>query len=183
VTPVTRVLAFTLLTVLLASGAGLAQAPQPAAPTPAAPATTTAPPAATPAAPGAKGATEEKKADALEPQGYTYNPEGRRDPFVSLLRRGAESTPNGPRLAGLSGLGTAEVSLRGTLISQGAYVGIVRGVDSKTYIVHAGDKLSDGSIRTITADTMVIVQQVNDPLSLEKVREVRKLLRQTEEGK
>jgi hypothetical protein len=30
---------------------------------------------------------------------------------------------------------------------------------------------------------MVIAQQVTDPLSLEKQREVRKVLRQTEEGK
>jgi hypothetical protein len=46
-----------------------------------------------------------------------------------------------------------------------------------------GDKLLDGSIRSITADAMVILQQVNDPLTLEKQREVRKLLRQTEEAK
>jgi hypothetical protein len=56
-------------------------------------------------------------------------------------------------------------------------------VDNKTYIAHAGDKLADGSIRSITADAMVILQQVNDPLSLGKQQEVRKLLRQTEEGK
>jgi Tfp pilus assembly protein PilP len=117
------------------------------------------------------------------PQGYTYNPEGRRDPFVSLLRRGAETTPTGKRAAGLAGLATAEVSLRGTLKSQSGFVGIVQGVDSKTYIVRAGDKLSDGSVRTITADSMVILQQVNDPLSLEKEHEVRKLLRQTVEAK
>jgi Tfp pilus assembly protein PilP len=73
--------------------------------------------------------------------------------------------------------------LRGTLTSQGAFVGILQGADSKTYIVRVGDRLSDGTIRTIAADSMVIVQQVNDPLSLEKQREVRKLLRQTEEAK
>jgi Tfp pilus assembly protein PilP len=159
----------------------MAQTPQPGAPAPAAPAATPATPATAPAQGAA--AAGEKKADALEPQGFTYNPERRRDPFVSLLRRGAESATGGSRVAGLSGLGTAEVSLRGTVMSQGAFVGIIRGVDSKTYIVRAGDKLSDGSIRSITADAMVILQQVNDPLSLEKEREVRKLLRQTEEGK
>ena len=83
----------------------------------------------------------------------------------------------------LAGLATAEVSLRGTLRSDGTFVGILQGVDNKTYIVRAGDKLSDGSIRSITADAMVILQQVNDPLSLEKEHEVRKLLRQTQEGK
>ena len=68
-------------------------------------------------------------------------------------------------------------------ISHGGFVGILQGVDNKTYIVRVGDKLLDGTIRTITADAMVILQQVNDPLSLEKQREVRKLLRQTEEAK
>jgi type IV pilus assembly protein PilP len=164
------------LIVLLATGAAVAQTPQAAAP--AATSATAGAPAQTPA----KGAAPDAKADAAEPQGFTYNPEGRRDPFVSLLRRGVDSAPT-KRLTGLAGLGTAEVSLRGVVVSQGAYVGILQGVDAKTYIVRAGDKLSDGSIRSITADSMVILQQVNDPLSLEKVHEVRKVLRQSEEGK
>ena len=177
----TRALVFIPLTVLLATGAAQAQAPQPAAP--AAPATA---PGATPqapaGAPAAQPAAAEAKADAVEAQGFTYNPEGRRDPFVSLLRRGVDSSQS-KRVAGLSGLGTAEVSLRGVVLSQGGFVGIVQGVDSKTYIVRTGDKLSDGAVRAITADSMVILQQVNDPLSLEKVHEVRKVLRHTEEGK
>lgn len=143
-----------------------------------------APPAAPAPAAGAAATTPAEKGSALEPQGYTYNPDGRRDPFVSLLRRGADSRSNaGPKQAGLGGLGTSEVSLRGVLTSQGAYVGILQGVDSKNYIVRVGDRLSDGTIRSISKDSMVILQQVNDPLSLEKQREVRKLLRQTEEAK
>jgi len=162
---VTRTLTLTTLTFLLAAGVSLAQAPQPA-----------------PAAAADTAATQ--KPDAAEPQGFTYNPEGRRDPFVSLLRRGAaDAPPVNSRLAGLAGLGTAEVSLRGTLQTRGSYVGILQGVDSKTYIVRAGDQLADGTIRSIAADAMVILQQVNDPLSLEKQREVRKMLRQTEEAK
>ena len=180
----TRACVFVPLTVLLATGAALAQAPQPAAAPPhaAAPMATPAAPAGAPAQAPAKDHAADAKPDAVEPQGFTYNPEGRRDPFVSLLRRGVDSGQK-TRAAGLGGLGTAEVSLRGIVLSQGAFVGIVQGVDSKTYIVRTGDKLSDGSIRTITADSMVILQQVNDPLSLEKVHEVRKVLRQTEEGK
>ena len=62
-----------------------------------------------------------QKPDAVEPQGFTYNPDGRRDPFVSLLRRGADSAAAAAiaRPAGLAGLGTAEVSLRGTITSRG----------------------------------------------------------------
>jgi len=173
---VTRILALTFMTILLAAGVSFAQAPQPAPPAAGAAPTTPAAPAATPSAAA-------QKPDAAEPQGFTYNPEGRRDPFVSLLRRGADAAPTSSRVAGLVGLGTAEVSLRGTLQTRGAYVGILQGVDSKTYIVRAGDRLSDGTIRSISADAMVILQQVNDPLSLEKQREVRKMLRQMEEAK
>jgi Tfp pilus assembly protein PilP len=146
---------------------------------PAAPATQAAPATATPppAGPAAAG-------PALEPQGYTYHAEGRRDPFTSLLLRGSQlQNPLGARTAGLSGLETSEVTLKGTIASQGGFVGILQGADTKTYIVRAGDKLLDGAIRTITQDSMVVTQQVTDPLSLEKQREVRKVLRQTEEAK
>jgi hypothetical protein len=55
------------------------------------------------------------------------------------------------------------------------------GSDSRTYIVRPGDKLADGMIRAITADAMVVLQQVHDPLSPQlKQREVQKRLRQTE---
>jgi len=139
-----------------------------------------APAALAPAAPTAPNSAA--AGPQLEPQGYTYNPEGRRDPFVSLLRRGNETQKPtlGARPLGLSGLEAAEVTLKGTLLSQGSYVGIVQGADNKTYIVKAGDKLLDGEIRSIAPDAMVITQQVTDPLSLEKQREVRKVLRPTE---
>ena len=147
-------------------------------PAPGQPPAPEAPAQGTPAAPATAAAP-------LEPQGFTYNPEGRRDPFVSLVQRGAEMPRSGAgsRPAGLSGLGVAEVNLRGIVVSRGGYVAIVQGVDNRTYIVRAGDKFLDGTVRAITADTLVILQQVNDPISLEKQREVRKVLRQTEEAK
>jgi hypothetical protein len=49
--------------------------------------------------------------------------------------------------------------------------------------VKSGDRLRDGLVRSISADMMVILQHVTDPLSLEKQREVRKTLRQTDEVK
>ena len=171
-----RTLSLTLIGLTLIASLAHAQAAPPAAS-----AATAAPAAGTPATPAAEAATADDKNSAAEPQGFTYNPDGRRDPFVSLLRRGADSA--GPKMAGLGGLGTSVVSLRGELTSEGDFVGILHGVDSKNYIVRVGDKLSDGTIRSISKDSVVILQQVNDPLSLEKQREVRKLLRQTEEAK
>ena len=176
-----RTLSLPLIGLTLIASLAHAQATPPAAS--AAPAAPAAGTPATPTTPAAEAATADDKNSAAEPQGFSYNPDGRRDPFVSLLRRGVDSRNTGPKMAGLGGLGTSEVSLRGVLTSEGDFVGILQGVDSKNYIVRVGDKLSDGSIRSISKDSMVIVQQVNDPLSLEKQREVRKLLRQTEEAK
>jgi hypothetical protein len=122
---------------------------------------------------------------AAEPQGYTYNAEGRRDPFVSLTRRGSDPALSAAsnRAPGLVGLGVGDVTLKGTVASRDGFVAILLGIDSRTYIARAGDKLLDGAIKTISADGMVVVQRVNDPLSPRKQREVRKPLRQTEEAR
>jgi Tfp pilus assembly protein PilP len=112
------------------------------------------------------------------PQGFTYTARGRRDPFVTLLKRGtdAKEATVTARAAGLAGLASSEVLLRGVLASQGTYVAMLLGADEKTYIVHPGDKLADGTIRTITADSMIIQTKTND--ATQKPREIRKKLRQ-----
>jgi len=150
--------------VTAASSLGWAQG-APAAP----PATTVQPPAAGTAAP-----------PVAEP--YTYNPDGRRDPFVSLLSRGAESAP-GVKTSGLAGMATGDLMVRGVLQSRGTYVAIVSGPDGKFYRAHVNDRLLDGIIRSVTPQGIVIMQEVNDPLSLVKQREVRKGLRTAEDGK
>jgi hypothetical protein len=113
---------------------------------------------------------------------YSYRAEGRRDPFVSLLNRG-----NDPRLRkaeGVAGLMAADVVLKGILRNRGTYLAIVQGPDGKRqYIVHPNDRFADGVVKAITADSMLILQEVNDPLSLTKQREIRKTLRAVEEVK
>ncbi len=159
--------AVVLLSVLLIVAGAAAQGPGGAAPGGA------KPPAASPTP------TPEQ---LIEPAGFTYMPEGRRDPFVSLVGRGGTAAGGGvgPRPVGLAGLAVGEVTLRGTMRGREGFVGVLQGADQKTYIVRAGDRLFDGTIRAISQNDMVIVQQVNDPLSLEKQREVRKMLRQVE---
>jgi Tfp pilus assembly protein PilP len=146
----------------------------------------------TPAAPQSKPSVEAPATAAAVTTGavhapadaYSYSPMGRRDPFVSLLARGSDSkaTP-AHRGEGLTSVAVAEVALRGLLKSGGGYVAIVQGPDNKTYIARANDRLQDGTIRAINADGLVILQEVTDPLSLAKQKEVRKGLRATEEGK
>jgi len=115
--------------------------------------------------------------------GYAYDPAGRRDPFASLLGRGADLRGPAVRPEGVPGLRIDEVTVKGILASRGSYVAIVQAPDNKTYTVRAGDKLLDGAVRAVSADAIVFVQQVSDPLSLVKQREVRKSLRSVEEGK
>lgn len=166
------------------STVGSTPAKKAADPTPAA--TPAEKPAADAAAPVVATPADAAKSPALEAHGFTYNPEGRRDPFVNLVRRGTGvdlKAAAGSRPSGLKGLAASEVTLKGTMASQGAYVGILQGSDARTYVVRPGQQLFDGTVRSITADSLVILQQVNDPLSKETQREVRKVLRQTEEAK
>jgi type IV pilus assembly protein PilP len=141
-----------------AAGQAAAAAPQPAAPA-----------SPTPAQP---------------PENYSYEPDGRRDPFLNLLGQGNESSGGTTRRAdGAEGLTVAEISVKGVLKSGGALLAMIQGPDNKTYIVRQGDKFADGAIRAVTAEGLVIVQEVNDPLSLVKQREVHKTLRSQEGGK
>lgn len=138
------------------------------------------PPAAAPAPP----AQTPSQGPPPTPEGYAYDPAGRRDPFVNLLGTGADTRAVGSRRTeGPSGLTAAEISVRGIMQSRGTLIAMIKGPDNKTYIVHQGDKLLDGTIKTITPQGLVILQEVNDPLSLVKQREVRKLLRSTEDAK
>jgi Tfp pilus assembly protein PilP len=116
-------------------------------------------------------------------QGYTYNPEGRRDPFVSLVSRGTDQKGQSPKPPGLPGVSVSDIALRGIVANSRAYIAMVQGPDGKTYIVRNGDRLYDATVKAVLADAVVFVQQVNDPLSLVKQREIRKPLRPTEEGK
>jgi Tfp pilus assembly protein PilP len=133
-------------------------------------------PAAAPAQPKAA------PAPAAPPENYTYQANGRRDPFLSLLGVGADAR-QGRRVEGPAGMSVADITVRGVLEIRGTLIAMIHGPDNKTYTVHQGDKLLDGTIRAITQQGLVIVQEVNDPLSLVKQREVRKFLRGLEEPK
>ncbi len=130
------------------------------------------------------GAPTQRVAPAA-PRGYRYDAGGRRDPFVSLLKGGSDGQrlTLGARPTGLAGLAVSEVALKGTLASRDGFIGLLQGVDNRTYLVRPGDQLLDGRIQSITSTTMVILQRVEEPLAKTKEREVRKSLRQADEVK
>jgi Tfp pilus assembly protein PilP len=114
------------------------------------------------------------------PEPYAYQSAGRRDPFQSLMGTGTELLTPSSKGEGPAGMTVAEIAVRGVMQSRGTLVAMVSGPDHKTYIVHAGDKLLDGTIKSITQQGMIFTQDVHDPLSLVKQREVSKLLHAAE---
>jgi len=165
-----RTLALSLVVLAATSVAGAApQTPAPAAP-----------PAAQSPAPAQAQVSAPAPADT-----FTYNPDGRRDPFVSLLTKGGERhVPRpGQDLEGVAGLAVEELTVRGIVSSPSGLVAMVQSPDRKTYLVRQNDKLLDGIVKSVTPEGLVILQEVNDPLSLVKQKEVRKMLHGNEEGK
>jgi Tfp pilus assembly protein PilP len=116
-------------------------------------------------------------------EAYTYKADGRRDPFLNLLGTGTENKLTSRKGEGPAGMTVGEISVRGVMQSRGALIAMIQGPDNRTYVVHQGDKLLDGTVKSVTPQGLVIVQEVNDPLSLIKTREVRKMLRSLEDAK
>jgi type IV pilus assembly protein PilP len=143
-----------------------------------APADAQAAPPAAPAAPVVPGAPTGAAA------AYRYNPEGRRDPFLSLVGTGGDSKlPAKPTGDGLAGMRVDEVAVRGIVQSHERFVATVQGPDNRSYVVHQGDKLADGVVKSVAPDGLVLVQDITDPRSKDKTREVHKPLRTPTEVK
>jgi len=73
--------------------------------------------------------------------------------------------------------------VRGIMQSRERLVAMVQGSDNRTYLIHQGDKLADGVVKSITPQGLVLVQDVSDPRAKEKTREVRKLLKSPDDEK
>jgi Tfp pilus assembly protein PilP len=165
---------------LVLAGPVLAQEAAPAA---------AAPPAEAPAA--AEAARPPLDVE-LEAGGYSYQSQGRRDPFVSLQRPVAADRGPKTRKPGMEGFLIQEVALKGIVRTSGGGLGIAQkpgfialflGADGKSYPVVMGQRLYDGVITGIDATSVTFRQEVTDPLSPVKTREVRKSLYASEEAR
>jgi type IV pilus assembly protein PilP len=133
------------------------------------------------ASPGADSLSTIGSPDAAE--GYHYNPMGRRDPFVSLLK--PVSPDQGPktRRPGMEGFLIQEVALKGIVKTPRGYTAMLLGTDGKSYFVGVGQRLFDGVVTAIDATTVTFRQEVTDPLSTVKSREMKKTLYPSEEAR
>lgn len=163
-----------LLFVLAAVAAVVAQTPSRPGGAPAAPATVTTTTAGT-AATTTTGNVQQTLQEILEEPStadtYRYDPQGRRDPFQSLIGPKQVLQP-GQRPAGVPGFLVDELKLQGVLKTRQGLVAMVNAPDNKGYLIRVGDKVLDGEVIRITNSSVVFRQEVNDPTRIERYREV-----------
>ena len=135
----------------------------------------------------AEAATTEQSDDAVledlqdildedSPDTYRYDPQGRRDPFRSLIGPARQNIDRGDAPPGLPGFLIDEIDLQGIVRTSRGYVATVKGPDNLGYSLRAGDILYDGEVLRITPDAVYFRQEVNDPTRIERQREVVKEL-------
>ncbi len=124
-----------------------------------------------------------EKVLAVQPGQYTYQPGGRRDPFISLLVNIGPSIGTQVRPPGVQGLLIQETALKGIVKDQTGYIAMLLGPADKNYFVRVGQRLYDGVITAMDAATVTFRQEVTDPLSPVKTRDVKKSLYSSEEAR
>ncbi len=123
---------------------------------------------------------EESSELELPPGEFVYRPEGRRDPFVSLLRsrnvRAKRET-----LHGLAGLMIDEVDLSGIAFANGRFHVLLTGPDGRPYKVGLGTKLYDGEITHIDHGSVTFRKILTVALGGQRERTIIKRLNPQEE--
>ena len=166
----TRSFALSLLLIALAVAGVLAQPRgKPAAATTTT--TASADTAATTTATGVQQSLQEILEEPATGETYRYDPQGRRDPFQSLVGPTPKLQP-GQRPPGTPGFLIDEMKLQGVVKTRSGLVAMVNGPDNKGYLIRVGDKVLDGEVIRITASSVVFRQEVNDPTRIERYREV-----------
>lgn len=165
-----RYFAISMLLVIAAVASVVAQTP--------APASTTSDTSATTTASDVQKSLEEILEEPTTTDTYRYDPQGRRDPFRSLIGPTPKLEP-GQRPAGVPGFLIDEVKLQGIFKTRQGLTAMINGPDNKGYTIRVGDKVLDGEVIRITPSSVVFRQEVNDPTRIERYREVVKDLAPT----
>ena len=115
--------------------------------------------------------------EVLAGEGYSYDPAGRRDPFISLLQRTQAKQAPQQRPEGVPGLLIDEIEIKGIFQLQGRTFAQVQASDKdKSYLIQEGDQLYDGEVVSIARGEVTFKQVVNDPSVIKPFREVVKKL-------
>jgi hypothetical protein len=115
--------------------------------------------------------------EVLAGEGYSYDPAGRRDPFISLLQRTQLKEAPQQRPEGIPGLLIDEIEVKGIFRMQGRTFAQVQSSEKdKSYLIQEGDQLYDGEVVSIAPGEVTFKQVVNDPSVIKPFREVVKKL-------
>jgi hypothetical protein len=107
----------------------------------------------------------EDELEVLAGEGATYEPDDRRDPFVSLVKD--PTPPRGSRCPdeGIPGLRIDSIEVTGIYITGQGAVAQVRVADRpQSFLIREGDQLCDGEVQSIAFDEVVFKQQTNEGL-------------------
>jgi len=124
--------------------------------------------------------SEETAEMAPMPGEFVYNPEGRRDPFWNLLQ-GKSVKENREAIEGIAGLMIDELELEGIVFAQGAFKALLKGPDTRPYIVGIGDKVYDGEVIAMTRNSVTFKKSLSIALAGQKDRIIIKTLNPEEE--
>jgi type IV pilus assembly protein PilP len=133
--------------------------------------------------PGAGGSAA--SADPVIPVGrggYVYLPEGRRDPFLSILRdktgSEAEKKTDEINLPPLQRVSVAELTVIGIVWGGFGYTAMVQTPDGRGYTIQRGAKIgnNNGVVSAITEKAVIVEERFTDIYGKKQVREYAKPL-------
>jgi type IV pilus assembly protein PilP len=119
---------------------------------------------------------------AVEPEVYTYNPAGRRDPFRSLIVTGGKK--NVEFLPPLQRREVSELKFVAVVWGSLGTYGMIEMPDGKGYAVRVGTRVgpNHGVVKRITAKDLTVLERYVDFFGETRTREIVLDLRTREEG-
>ena len=112
-------------------------------------------------------------AELTSQQHFTYDPAGRRDPFISLFDR--VEVDSRTKIPGVRGMMASELNLQGVIQDpDGSGVGMVIGNDNKGYFLRVGDEIYKATVIAvdIRKSSITFRQEVDDPRLIKPFRDV-----------
>jgi len=130
--------------------------------------------------PNDQAATDETVENVIMPGEFSYNPEGRRDPFWNLLQ-GKSVKENREAIEGIAGLMIDELELEGIVSANGVFKALLKGPDTRPYMVGIGDKVYDGEVVAMDRNSVSFKKSLTVALGGQKDRILIKTLNPEQE--
>jgi type IV pilus assembly protein PilP len=130
-----------------------------------------------PAPPAEAAVSQSTDSLSTEFSGVSYDPSGRRDPFLPMIQLGQQAEPDSS-LPPLQRVGLTELSLIGVLWGNYGYTAMVQTPDGKGYSIHRGTRIgpNNGVVSSITERGIIVQERFTDVYGNKQEREYVKLL-------